>query len=139
MPIELSETKTKSGHPVLRANFINDVTAADATGYHSRLLPGAQYDGWGHLVVGNVTGVSGDVRKVLASRKPDPRNPPPVAIILSSALARMAAGLAMRLTENDNSETFGTEAQALEWLDGRMTEFARKQAALAAPLKATGR
>ena len=58
------------------------------------LFPGAKYDGFGHLVTGNVTGVSGDVKKVLASQKPDPRNPPPVAVILDSALARMAAGLA---------------------------------------------
>ncbi len=127
MAIELKELKTKSGHPVLRANFIKEVTVSDAQRYHEQLLPGAQYEGFGHLIVGNITGVSGDVKKVLSSSKPDPRNPPPIAVLLESALARMAAGLAMRLTENGNSDSFKTEAQALEWLDARMTEFeARK-------------
>jgi hypothetical protein len=119
VPIEVQEVKTKSGHPVLRAMFIKEVSVADAA-----------YDGWGHLVVGNVTGVSGEVKKVLSRQKPDPRNPPPIAIILDSALARMAAALAMRLTENGNSDYFKTEPEALEWLDQRMMEFARKAAAL---------
>lgn len=129
VPIEVKELKTKSGHPVLRATFIKDVTVADAQGYHAQLVPGARYDGWGHLVMGNVTGVSGDVKKVLAAQKPDPLNPPPVAIILDSALARMVAGLAMRLSENDNTDSFKSEAEALEWLDARMTEYFRKAAA----------
>lgn len=130
MPIEVSEEKTKSGHPILRANFVKEVTVADAEGYHHKLLPGATYDGWGHLVTGNVTGVSSEVKKVLSRQKPDPRNPPPIAIILDSALARMAASLAMRITENGNSEYFRTEEEALEWLEQRMTEFVRKAAAL---------
>ncbi len=129
MPIELRETKTKSGHPVLHAMFIKEVTVADARGYHEQIIPGAKYDGWGHLVTGNVTGVSGDVKKLLASQKPDPRNPPPVAVVFDSALARMAAGLAMRLSENDNTDAFKTEADALEWLEGRMAEFLRKRVA----------
>jgi hypothetical protein len=126
VPIEVSERKTKSGHPVLRANFIKEVTVADAQRYHASLLPGAQYEGWGHLIDGNISGVSGEVKKVLASQKPDPRNPPPIAILLESALARMAAGLAMRITENNNTEFFKLEVDALDWLDARMTEFARK-------------
>lgn len=129
VPIELKELKTKSGHPVLRANFVKEVTVADAQAYHSQLVPGAKYDQFGHLVVGNITGVSGDVKKVLASQKPDPNNPPPIAVVLDSALARMAAGLAMRLSENDNSDSFKTEADGLAWLDQKMTEFARKAAA----------
>ncbi len=128
MPIDLKELKTKSGHPVLRANFVKEITVAEARQYHALLVPGAQYDGFGHLVTGNVTGVSGDVKKVLASQKPDPRNPPPVAVILDSALARMAAGLAMRLSENDNTDAFKTEQDALDWLDGRMAEYQRKKA-----------
>jgi hypothetical protein len=130
VPIEVQELKTKSGHPVLRAMFIKEVSVADAEKYHSSLIPGAHYDGWGHLVVGNVTGVSSEVKKVLSRQKPDPRNPPPIAIILDSALARMAASLAMRLTENGNSDYFKTEPEALAWLDERMKEYARKAAAL---------
>ena len=127
MPIEVSELKTKSGHPILRANFISEVTVADARRYHSELVPGARYDGFGHLICGNITGVSGDVKKVLASQKADPKNPTPIAIILSSALARMAAGLAMRLTDNGNSETFKNETEALDWLDARMTDYLKKR------------
>jgi hypothetical protein len=127
MPIELSELKTKSGHPILRANFISEVTVADARGYHAQLVPGARYDGYGHVVTGNITGVSGEVKKVLSSQKADPKNPTPVAVILSSALARMAAGLAMRLTDNGNSESFKSEEEALAWLDGRMVEYLKKR------------
>ncbi len=43
------------------------------------------------------------------------------------ALARMAAGLAMRLTDKGNSESFKNEAEALAWLDGRMTEYLKKR------------
>lgn len=126
VPIEVSETKTKSGHPVVRTNFITEVTVADAQSYHPKVIPGGKYDGYGHLVVGNVTGVSSEVKKILGSQKPDPRNPPPVAIIFSSALARMAASLTMRLTSHGNTDFFKNEGEALDWLDARMTEFIRK-------------
>ena len=114
-------------YKMLRANFIKEVTVADAEGYHATLLPGAAHDGWGHLIVGNVTGVSGEVKKVLSSSKTDARNPPPVALILTSALARMAANLTMRVTNNDNSESFKSEAEGLAWLDGRMAQFEAKR------------
>lgn len=127
MPIAMTELKTKSGHPVLRADFISEVTVADAKGYHSQLVPGARYDGFGHLICGNITGVSSEVKKVLASQKADAKNPTPIAIILSSALARMAAGLAMRLTDNSNSETFKNEEEALAWLDARMIDYLKKR------------
>ncbi|MDP3156973.1 MAG: hypothetical protein Q8N23_30155 [Archangium sp.] len=127
MPIDVSETKTKSGHPVVRTNFITEVTVAEAQGYIQKVIPGGKYDGFGHLVVGNVTGVSSEVKKVLGSQKPDPHNPPPVAVILSSALARMAASLTLRVTGNHNTDSFRNEGEALEWLDGRMTEFMRKK------------
>ena len=127
MPIEVSETKTKSGHPVVRTNFITEVSVADAQAYIQKVIPGGKYDGYGHLVVGNVTGVSSEVKKVLGSQKPDPRNPPPVAVILSSALARMAASLTLRVTGNHNTDSFRNEEEALEWLDGRMAEFIRKK------------
>lgn len=90
-------------------------------------MPGARFDGYGHLITGNITGVSSEVKKVLANQKADPKNPTPIAVILSSALARMAAGLAMRLTDNGNSESFKNEAEALAWLDGRMTEYLKKR------------
>jgi hypothetical protein len=126
VPIELSETKTKSGHPVVRTNFITEVTVADAQKYFAKVTPGGDYDGWGHLVVGNVTGVSSEVKKILGSRK-SPGNPPPVAVVLTSALARMAASLTMRLTDNHNTDSFKTEEEGLLWLDGRMAEFLRKR------------
>jgi hypothetical protein len=127
VPIEVSELKTKSGHPVLRANFLSEVTVPEARAYHEQIRPGGKYDGWGHLAAGNVSGVSNDVRKVLGSQRPDPLNPPPVAVILSSALARMAASLAMRLSENPNTESFKTEAEAMAWLDERMGVFFAKR------------
>jgi hypothetical protein len=127
VPIELSETKTKSGHPVVRTNFITEITVPEAKAYHLKVSPGGQYEGWGHLVVGNVTGVSSDVKKVLSSGKTDPDNPAPVAVILGSALARMAASLTMRMTGNENSESFKNEDEGLAWLDGKMSEFMRKR------------
>lgn len=129
MPIETRELKTKSGHDVLRATFIHEVTVQDARRYLELIVPGAKYDGWGHLVVGNITGVSGDVKKVLGAQKPDPVNPPPVATVFESALARMVAGLALRLSENNNTDSFKSEDEGLAWLDERMAEFKRKAAA----------
>lgn len=65
---------------------------------------------------------------MLASQVPeDVSNPPPVAVVFESALARMAANLAMRLSDNDNTESFKNEQEALAWLDGRMAEFLRKR------------
>lgn len=127
MPIVVTEVKTKSGHPIARAEFIAEVTVEDARRYHADVAVGGKYDGWGHLATGNVSGVSPEVRKVLSAQKPDPRNPPPVAVILSSAIARMAASLAMRLSENENTDSFKNEAEALAWLDERMTEFMKKR------------
>ncbi len=127
VPIDLTELKTKSGHPVLRASFLSEVTVAEARAYHQQISSGGKYDGWGHIAAGNVSGVSSEVRKVLSSQRPDPLNPPPVAVILSSALARMAASLAMRMSDNANTDSFKNETEALAWLDERMGVFLAKR------------
>ncbi len=119
MPIELTELKTRSGHPVLRANFITEVTVADVEKYHQR-TPAGQYDGWGYLVIGNVTGVSSEVKKKLSSRQRPASGKQPVAIVLESALMRMAASLITRVTGSGESESFRSEADALAWLDVQM-------------------
>jgi hypothetical protein len=126
MPIDISELTTRAGHPVLKAIFAGDVTVADAQRYHSQLLPGQRYEFVGHLIVGKVSGVSADVKRVLSSAKADPNNPPPVAIVLSSAIARMVAGLVMRTGNNENTDFFATEADALEWLDQRVAAYLSK-------------
>lgn len=126
VPIELTELKTKNGHPALRVNFEGDVTPNEARGFMAKATRGGQYFGYGHLVVGNIAGLSADVRKVLTSEKTKPTNPPPVAIVLLSAMTRMVASLAMRLTENVNTEDFKNEADAKPWLDERMDVFIAK-------------
>lgn len=132
MPIETSETRTRSGHPVLRAVFSGEVTVMEATRYHASIIPGGQYEWHGQLVLGNVSGVSAEVKKVLGSVRPDPTNPVPVALVFDSALTRMTANLVMRVSGNDNNEAFKDEASALEWLDERLTVFHAKRAS---PLK----
>ncbi|MBL8920787.1 MAG: hypothetical protein JNJ54_18125 [Myxococcaceae bacterium] len=131
MPIETSETFTQSGHAVLRAVFKGEVTVEEARRYHSSITPGGRYEWHGHLVLGNVTGVGADVKKVLGSVRPDPANPVPVALLIDSALMRMTANMVMRLSGNDNNEAFKDEGRALEWLDERLTVFhARRPAPL---------
>lgn len=132
MPIEISELKTVSGHRIVRAKFVSEVTVKDATQYFAVVRAGSKYDGWGHLACGNITGVSAEVRKVLATDETDRSNPPPVAVVLESALARMAASLTMRLTKNENTDSFKDEAEAMAWLDVRMKTFAEKHAAASA-------
>lgn len=127
MPIDLSEVKTASGHVVLRAAFVGEVTVLDAQGYQRQVLPGGKYDACGHLVVGNITGVSNDVRRVLADQQTNPENPAPVAVVLESALARMAAGLVMRLANNANTDFFKSEAMALDWLEGKLSAYHAKR------------
>jgi hypothetical protein len=119
VPIEVTEVKTKSGHSVLRTNFVAEVTLADVEKYQLR-TPVGQYDDWGHLIVGNVTSVSNEVKKKLSSRKRALDTQPPVAIVLLSPLMRMAASLTMRLMGNDASESFKSEADGLAWLDDRL-------------------
>ncbi len=133
MPIDTQELTTPSGHPVLRATFSGDVTVAEAQRYHGQLLPGQRYEFVGHLIVGNVSGVSSDVKRVLGSAKADPKNPPPVAIVLSSAIARMVAGLVMRTGNNENTEFFASPADALEWLDARVAAYLSKAGKLNPP------
>lgn len=128
MPIETSEVATRSGHLVLRAVFSGDVTVEEARRYHSGLILGGRYEWHGHLVLGNVSGVSAEVKKVLGSVRPDPVNPVPVALVFTSALTRMTANLVMRLSGNENNEGFKDEAGALAWLDERLTVFHAKRA-----------
>lgn len=123
MPIEVSETQTHCGYRVVRAQFVDEVTVGEAHRYHASLLPGAKYEGWGHLIVGEVTQVSLEVREILSSQKPSANNPPPVALVLQSPFARVAAGLALRFAENPNAESFKNEASALRWLDTKMAHF----------------
>jgi hypothetical protein len=122
VPIEITELKTRSGHPVLRTNFVAEVTIADVEKYHQRTPPG-RYDGWGYLVTGNVTSVSSEVKKKLSSRQRPTNGKQPVAIVLESALMRMAASLITRVTGSGDSESFRSEADALAWLDGQLARI----------------
>lgn len=124
MPIELTELKTKSGHGVLRTHFVNEVTLSDVEKYQQQTPPG-KYDDWGYLVTGNVASVSSEVKKKLSSRKRT-SSPMPVAIVLDSALMRMAASLVARASGTAESETFKSEADALAWLDGQLAKARRK-------------
>ena len=125
MPIEVTELKTKSGHPVLRTNFVSEVTLADVEKYHQR-TPLGQYDGWGYLVTGNVTSVSSEVKKKLTSRQRPTAGRQPVAIVLESALMRMAASLITRVTGSGESESFKSEADALAWLDAQLGKLKKR-------------
>lgn len=122
MPIHLSDLKTKSGHRVARAEFVTEVTIDEAGAFMRKTAPGTEYEGVAFLVTGNVTGISNAVKKAL---KPEASqgNLAPVAIVLTSAIARMLAGLMIRSSGEARSEYFKTEAEALAWLDGAITEF----------------
>lgn len=128
VPIATRELLTASGHPVLRAVFSGDVTVEEAKRYHASIIPGGPYEWHGHLVLGNVAGISAEVKKVLGAVRPDPSNPVPVALVMDSALLRMTASLVMRLSGNDNNEAHKDEASALAWLDERLTVFHAKRA-----------
>ncbi len=127
MSIKLSEVRTRSGHLVLRVVFSGEVTAEEAKAYHEAVLPGGPYELHGHLALGNVTGLSPEVKKVLGSAQADPQNPIPVAVVLESAMLRMMASLLTRAGSNENSEFFRDEAAALDWLDGALKTFHAKR------------
>jgi hypothetical protein len=125
MPILLSEVKTKSGFLVARSEFISEVTVEEAVAFMKKTAPGTAYEGMPFLVVGNVTGVSAEVKKALQPASP-PKRPAPVAVVLSSVFARVAAGLMLRASGGaGNSEYFKTEAEALSWLDQAAAEYQR--------------
>jgi len=126
--ITTSELRTASGHPVLRSVYEGDITPEDARRFIEKVKPGAPYHLHGHLVLGRVLDVSSEVRKILGSEKPpDPDNPPPVALVIPSALMRMAVSLVMRASGNSNTDFFKDEASALLFLDRAMPEFERKR------------
>ncbi len=127
MPIETTVVRTKAGHPVLRAVYQGGLTVADAERYVADSVPGGRFEHHGHLVLGKIADVPRDVQKALSAAKPDPANPPPVALVIESALVRMITGLVMRLSQNANTEFFKSEAEALAWLDGAMTTYAAKR------------
>ncbi len=118
MPILVSEVKTQSGSMVVRAEFVKEVTLADAKSFMERAGVGTRYESAPFLITGNITGVSAEVKKALTPEV-KPKNPGPIAVVLDSAIARMVAGLLMRLSGEARSEYFKTEADALAWLDGR--------------------
>ncbi len=126
--ITTSELRTASGHPVLRSVYEGAITPDEARRFIEKVKPGAPYHLHGHLVLGRIIDVSSDVRKILGSEKPpDPNNPPPVALVIPSALMRMAVSLVMRASDNPNTDFFKDEASALVFLDKAMAEFERKR------------
>lgn len=129
MPILSTELKTRSGYPVLRSLYQEPITVADAQQFIASVKQGTRWANHGQLIVGQLTSVSGEVRKVLTSEKADPANPPPVATVLRSRLLRAVAMLLGKAT-NANLQFFKDEAEALEWLDGQLRTFeARRRAA----------
>lgn len=127
MPIETTVVTTKSGHKVLRAVYLGTLTVADAQRYVEDSVPGGRFEHHGHLVLGRIVDVPRDVQKAFAASKPDPTNPPPVALVIESAVVRMISGLVMRSSENPNTEFFKSEPAALEWLDGAMASYEAKR------------
>ncbi|MBL8935413.1 MAG: hypothetical protein JNM69_12735 [Archangium sp.] len=126
--ITTSELRTASGHPVLRSVYEGDITPDEARRFIELVKPGAPYHLHGHLVLGRIMEVSSEVRRILGSEKPpDPNNPPPVALVIPSALMRMAVSLVMRASGNPNTDFFKDEASALVFLDKAMPEFERKR------------
>lgn len=129
MPLRTREIRTRSGHRVLESTYEGDVTVADAQAFMALVAPGAEHEHSGHLALGRVTALSGEVRKVLGAQKPNPLNPPPVALVIESAMMRMVASLVSRGTENANTEFFKNADEAMAWLDGRMAVYEQKRAA----------
>lgn len=127
MPIQTSEITTKAGHRVLRSDYVEPVTVPDAEGFMRLVAVGGPHEHSGHLVVGKLTALTGEVRRVLESQQANPTNPPPVAFVISSAVLRMVASLAMRGGGNQNGEFFPNEAAASVWLDGRMAVYAQRR------------
>jgi hypothetical protein len=125
MPIHVSETKTRSGFAVLRVEFEKEVTVSDAEGFMDQVGDGTKHERTPYVVTGNIISVSPEVKHALVPRG-KPKNPPPIAVVLPSAVARMVAGLMMRLSGDVESEYFKNEADALAWLDTAAAEFAKK-------------
>jgi hypothetical protein len=126
--ITTSELRTASGYLVLRSVYEGEITPEDARRFIEKVKPGAPYHFHGHLVLGRVLDVSSEVRKILGAEKPpDPNNPPPVALVVPSALMRMAVSLVVRASDNPNTDFFKDEASALAFLDKAMAEFERKR------------
>ncbi len=120
--------RTASGHAVLQSTYSGDITFEEAKRFLDSVKPGSPYDHHGHLVLGNILDVSNDVRKVLSAQKPqNPDNPVPIALVVPSALMRMIASLAMRASENPNTDFFKDEASAMLFLDRAMAEYERKR------------
>lgn len=116
MPIHVTEVRTPKGAPVLRSEFVHEVTLAEANAYIKQYGAASAHAGSPFLIVGNVTGLAGDVRKVL--QPTDVELKAPVAVVLSSAIARMLASLMLRTTGGDElSDFFKSEADALGWID----------------------
>jgi hypothetical protein len=116
MPINISEVKTRSGIAVLRAEFIKEVTVPEAEDFIAKAGITSKYANWPFLITGNITSVSPDVKNVLTPKE-KPKDPAPIAVVLNSAVARMVAGMMMRLSGQTNSEYFKNDADALAWLD----------------------
>lgn len=120
--------RTASGHSVLQSTYSGEVSVEEARSFIEAVKPGGPYDHHGHLVLGNMLDVSKEVRKVLSAQKPqDLNNPVPVALVVPSAMMRMVVSLAMRASENPNTDFFKDEASALLFLDGAMAEYERKR------------
>lgn len=115
MPILLSEVQTPKGRTVARSEFVSEVTVDDARRFLETTGAGTHYEKLPFLVVGNVSGISSDVKKALVNPNPI-ANPMPVAIVLNSAIARMVASLMLRNNEH-KSAYFKNETEALAWLD----------------------
>ncbi len=125
MPIHVSEVKTRSGFVVLRAEFVKEVTVPEAEAFIAQAGVGTKYESAPFLITGNIIAVSAEVKRILTPEV-KPKNPAPVAIVLTSAVARMVAGFLMRLSGQADSEYFKNEADALAWLDGAAAEHQKK-------------
>jgi hypothetical protein len=119
MPYELSTFQLPCGKPCGRVVWTGVTTAEEAAAVVRSLEPGGQLAGLALLVMSHqMETMTPEARKLFSSTS----DVGWVAIVVTSALIRVATNFILRMSKSTSRKMFTSERDAIKWLDARVRE-----------------
>jgi hypothetical protein len=127
MPFTISPFVLPCGARACRVEWTGVTTGEEARAVVAHLSTGGQYYGLPLMVVTlKMESMDPEARHVFGSRNDRPATEW-LAMVVANPLIRVATTFINRTSQHPRQHMFGTEAEAIEWLDARAREDAAKQ------------
>jgi hypothetical protein len=132
MPITFQQVSTSSGHATMRTLVSGVLTLDEANQYVKAFCEAGPYHGRPNCgVLAPGCEIPAESRKAMSQLKP--HFWPVAAVVVPSMALRMVTTFMIRIIGHGNIKIYGTEAEAMEWLNTAIPAANKKSAEAHAP------